>query len=185
MKQINKIKINSYYFTKKFENGIIKYARCFTPFCSKYRQQEKIIFWEETNMYDYTVEMMKKYEPEETKCQEEINFKCISECLCIVSKGRRIEVNDKLKETFRKKYKKYVRNMLRSLKNKNAIIMFQGTYRRIIPRNSPRRGMVYIEDNLKSVIEALPKLKEGERYVFPALKVIKEENETDFFIFQR
>lgn len=136
-------------------------------------------------MYDYTVEMMKKYKEEKTEFWEEINFACISESLCIVSKGRIIEVDDKLKEAFRKKYKKHVKNKLRRLKDKYAIVMFQGTYKRIIPRNSPRRGMIYIEDNLKDVINELPKLKDGERYVFPALKVIKAENGTDFFIFQR
>lgn len=137
-------------------------------------------------MYDYTVEMMKKY-PRESEYQyfEEIDFGIIAEGLCIVCGGERISVDKKVKDSFKKKYKKYVTAKLNKLGDRYVILMLQGTYHRIVPRNTPRNGMEYIEDNLKPVIDSLPKLEQGQRYVFPALRIIKAEYGTDFLVFPR
>ncbi len=136
--------------------------------------------------YDYTVEMMRKnYEQTKAEFWKEIDFSIISDGLYIISGGKRIEVSDETKETFRKKYRKYVINQMEKIGSRLAIVMFQGTYRRIIPRNSPRNGMSYIEDNVRQVVKQLPKLPKGERYVFPALKIIISENGVDFFVFPR
>lgn len=136
--------------------------------------------------YDYTVEMMREnYEQTEAEFWKEIDFSIISDGLYIISGGKRVEASDEVKKAFGKSYNKYVKSKIRKIGGKLAIVMFQGTYRRIIPRNSPRNGMVYIEDNLKQVTKKLPKLPKGERYVFPALKIIISENGVDFFVFPR
>ena len=136
--------------------------------------------------YDYTVEMMREnYEQTEAEFWKEIDFSIISDGLYIISGGKRVEASDEVKKAFGKSYNKYVKSKIRGIGGKLAIVMFQGTYRRIIPRNSPRNGMVYIEDNLKQVTKKLPKLPKGERYVFPALKIIISENGVDFFVFPR
>lgn len=137
-------------------------------------------------MYDYVVEMTKKHKgDDDEKVWREIDFSIISDELYIVSGRERREVTAEVRETFRKKYRKYVINRMENIGSGLAIVMFQGTYRRIIPRNSPRNGMSYIEDNVRQVVKQLPKLPKGERYVFPALKIIISENGVDFFVFPR
>ena len=137
-------------------------------------------------MYDYTVEMMREYKPEKVESFEErIDFRIISDKLCVASKQGRIPVSKKVKEAFRKKYKQYVTRKMEELGETYGIIMFQGTYNRIIPRNNPRNGMIYIEDNLKQVLKALPELEDGERYVFPALRVIKADYGIDYAVISR
>ena len=136
--------------------------------------------------YDYTVEMMREnYEQTEAEFWKEIDFSIISDGLYIISGGKIVEASDEVKKAFGKAYNKYVKSKIREIGGKLAIVMFQGTYRRIIPRNSPRNGMVYIDDNLKQVTKKLPTLPKGERYVFPALKIIISENGVDFFVFPR
>ena len=136
--------------------------------------------------YDYTVEMMREFQAQtDDEFWKEIDFSIISDGLYIISEGKRVEASDEVKKAFGKAYNKSVKSKIREIGGKLAIVMFQGTYRRIIPRNSPRNGMVYIEDNLKQVTKKLPKLPKGERYVFPALKIIISENGVDFFVFPR
>ena len=136
--------------------------------------------------YDYTVEMMREnYEQTEAEFWKKIDFSIISDGLYIISGEKIVEASDEVKKAFGKSYNKYVKSKIREIGGKLAIVMFQGTYRRIIPRNSPRNGMVYIDDNLKQVTKKLPKLPKGERYVFPALKIIISENGVDFFVFPR
>ena len=138
------------------------------------------------NYYDYTVEMMRKYQAQtDDEFWKEIDFSIISEGLYIVSEGKRLEASDEVKRAFGKAYNKHVKSKIEEIGEKHAIVMFQGTYRRIIPRNSPRKGMVYIEDDVKQVTKKLPKLHKGDRYVFPALKIIISENGVDFFVFPR
>lgn len=137
-------------------------------------------------MYDYVVEMTKKHKgDDDEKVWREIDFSIISDELYIVSGRERREVTAEVRETFRKKYRKYVINRMENIGSGLAIVMFQGTYKRIIPRNSPRNGMRYIEDNLRQVTKQLPKLPKGERYVFPALKIIIAEYGVDFFVFPK
>ena len=91
----------------------------------------------------------------------------------------------RLRRRFRRAYERYVSRRLSEIKEPLAIIMFQGTYKPIIPRNQPRNGMVYIEDNLRQVLRILPKLPNGEKYAFPALKILREEDGSEAFIFPR
>ena len=138
--------------------------------------------------YDYTVEMMRNYhEQTDAEFWKKIDFSIVSEELYIICRGEKKEVTDEVRESFRKAYKKYINAKMKEIgeKLKLAIVMFQGTYRRIIPRNSPRKGMSYIEDNVRQVVKQLPKLPKGERYVFLALKIIISENGVDFFVFPR
>ena len=138
--------------------------------------------------YDYTVEMMRNYHGQtDAEFWKKIDFSIVSEELYIICRGEKKEVTDEVRESFRKAYKKYINAKMKEIggKLKLAIVMFQGTYRRIIPRNSPRNGMSYIEDNVRQVVKQLPKLPKGERYVFPALKIIISENGVDFFVFPR
>ena len=136
--------------------------------------------------YDYVVEMMKEYHPDDgIKKPCVINYDAIAEQLCIVTRSEKKPVSSEVKEKFREAYERYVIRRLSEIKEPLAIIMFQGTYNPIIPRNQPRKGMVYIEDNLRQVLRNLPKLPKGEKYAFPALKIIRSEDGSDAFIFSR
>ena len=137
-------------------------------------------------MYDYATEMMKKYEQEkETDIWKEVDYSIISDGLYIVSREGKRPVDEEVRQTFKKKYKKYVKAKMTEIGDTYAIVMFQGTYRRIVPRNSPRNGMIYVEDNLRQVVKSLPKLERGERYAFPALRIVKNEMGVDFLVFRR
>ena len=114
-------------------------------------------------MYDYATEMMRKYEQEkETDIWKEVDYSIISDGLYIVSREGKRPVDEEVRQTFKKKYKKYVKAKMTEIGDTYAIVMFQGTYRRIVPRNSPRNGMIYVEDNLRQVVKSLPKLERGE-----------------------
>ena len=136
--------------------------------------------------YDYVVEAMKEYhsEDDEKKCCT-INYDAIAEGLYIATGSERWPVSSELKEQFKKAYKRYVSNRLKEINEPLVIIMFQGRHNRIIPRNRPRNGMYYVEDNLRQVMKSLPKLKAGENYAFPALKIIRAEDGSDAFILPR
>lgn len=137
-------------------------------------------------MYDYVYEMVKEYHAEDDDAREfRINYEAIAEKLCIASRKERWAVSSDVKEQFRRAYETYVERRIREIKDPLAIIMFQGTFKPIVPRNQPRRGMVYIEDNLRKITDTLPKLSRGEKYVFPALKIIRAENGTDVIIMSR
>lgn len=137
-------------------------------------------------MYDYATEMMRKYEQEkETDIWKEVDYSIISDGLYIVSREGKRPVDEEVRQTFKKKYKKYVKAKMTEIGDTYAIVMFQGTYRRIVPRNSPRNGMIYVEDNLRQVVKSLTKLERGERYAFPALRIVKNEMGVDFLVFRR
>ena len=138
-------------------------------------------------MYDYTVEMMKKYQPEsKEKYRRKPDYDMVAEGLFIVTDdGIRKPVDNSVRELFRKRYETYVKRRLHESKDPLAIFMFQGEYKPMLQRNRPRRGMTYIEDNLRQVIKELPKLPEGERYIFPALRIIREEEGTEAFVLSK
>lgn len=136
--------------------------------------------------YDYVVEMMKAYHPENNqKRRYTINYDAIAEGLCIVAGKERWPVRPKEKEQFRNAYKSYVSERLSKITDPVVTVMFQGTYDPIVRRNRPRKGMSYIEDNLKQVLKSLPRLESGEKYVFPALKIIRDEEGADAFVYPR
>ena len=158
----------------------------FTPFCILSLSTCKNIFFGGTmsrSDYDYVVEAMKEYHSEDDgKRRCIINYDAIAEGLYISTRSERWPVSSEVKEQFKKAYKQYVSNRLEEINEPLVIIMFQGRYNRIIPRNRPRNGMHYVEDNLRQVLDSLPKLKAGEKYVFPALKIIRAEDSSDAFI---
>ena len=157
-----------------------------TPFCNLVLPACKNIFLGGTmskSDYDYVVEAMKEYhsKDDEKRCYI-INYDAIAEGLYIATRSERWPVSSELREQFKKSYKQYVSNRLEEINEPLVIIMFQGRYNRIIPRNLPRNGMHYVEDNLRQVLDSLPKLKAGEKYIFPALKIIRAEDGSDAFI---
>ena len=161
----------------------------FTPFCTLVLSAGKNIFFGGTMSkkdYDYVVEMMKEYHSDDgIKKRCIIDYDAIAEGLCIATRSERKPVSFEVKAQFRRAYERYVSRRLSEIKEPLAIIMFQGIYNPIIPRNRPRNGMVYIEDNLRQVLRNLPKLPNGEKYAFPALKILREEDGSDAFIFPR
>ena len=161
----------------------------FTPFCTFVLSACKNILFGGTMSkkdYDYVVEMMKEYHSDDgIKKRCIIDYDAIAEGLCIATRSEKKPVSFDVKAQFRRAYERYVSRRLSEIKEPLAIIMFQGIYNPIIPRNRPRSGMVYIEDNLRQVLRNLPKLPNGEKYAFPALKILREEDGSDAFIFPR
>lgn len=133
--------------------------------------------------YDYVVEMMKEYEPEDNQKRRcIINYEAIAEGLCITKGKVKVPASVEVKRKFREEYEKYVNRTLRMTKEPLAIIVFQGRYNPPRPINFHRKEMTYIEDCLSQVINSLPRLPKGEKYVFPILRIIKDEEGTDAFI---
>lgn len=135
-------------------------------------------------MYDYTVEMMRKYH-EEKGIEYKINYGKIAANLIIDGKNGKREASDDVKRRFMELYMVYVETLLKETKSPLAIFMFQGTHFRMVHRNPLRRGMIYIEDDLREIIKLLPELPKGEFYVFPALKIIRSEEGVKPFVLIR
>lgn len=156
-----------------------------TPFYILVCQLVKIIFLEE-KLYDYVYEVAKKYPYEEENNREvRIDYDEIAENLSIVSASGRKPVTEDVRRTFEETYRDYVEERISEVDNPLAIFMFQGTYNPLAQINRPRRGMTYVSDYLREVTRKLPKLPKGERYVFPALKVIRTEVDTQVFVLNR
>ena len=179
-----KKKVKIYKITKTCYNNNMQ--NVFTPFCSLVLATGKNNFLG-GRMYDYTVEMMRKYQPKEkVKWEGSPYYREVAEGLFIVTAdGDRKPADKNVKELFRKTYERYVERRLHESRDPLAIFMFQGWYKPIFQRNRPRKGMVYIEDNVQQVIKVLPKLLKGERYGFPALRIIREEEGTEAFVLSR
>ena len=133
-------------------------------------------------MYDYAVEMMRSYHEEEPK-EFFTNYSRIASQLAIQGKDRRKQVSSDIKEMFYGLYQAYVETLLKEFKEPSAIFVFQSESYKIRQRNKTRKGVLYYESNLKSVLMALPKLPEGENYIFPILRIIRNNGVDEPFIF--
>lgn len=156
-----------------------------TPFYILICHLVKIIFMEE-EVYDYVYEVTKRYPcKNENNGEVRIDYDEIAKKLSIVSASGRKPVTEGVRRTFEEAYRAYVEGCMRKVNNQLAIFMFQGTYKPLTQINRPRRGMTYVSDYLREVTRKLPKLPKGERYVFPALKVIRAEEDTKVFVLNR
>lgn len=135
-------------------------------------------------MYDYTVEMMRKYHEEEG-IEYKINYAKIAANLIIDGKDGKKEASDDIKQLFMKLYRIYVETLMKETKSPLAIFMFQGTHFKMVHRTPLRRGMIYIEDDLREIIKLLPELPKGDFYVFPVLKIIRSEEGVKPFVLIR
>lgn len=133
-------------------------------------------------MYDYAVEMMRKYHEEEG-IEYKINYGEIAANLLIDGKDGKRKASDDVKMRFMELYTVYVETLMKETQSPLAIFMFQGMHFRMVRRNPLRRGMIYIEDDLRAIIKLLPELPEGDFYVFPALKIIRSEEGVIPFVF--
>ena len=133
-------------------------------------------------MYDYAVEMMRSYH-EEKPCKVKFRYDKIASQLAIQGKDRRKQVSSDIRERFYGLYQAYVETLLKEFKEPSAIFVFQSESYKMRQRNKPRKGVFYYESNLKSVLMALPKLAEGECYIFPVLRIIRNDGVDEPFIF--
>ena len=160
----------------------------FTPFCILVLSAGKNIFLGgimSKKDYDYVVEMMRKYQEEEGT-EYRIDYGMIAGNLIIDGKDGKKEVSLDVKQRFMELYIIYVETLMKENKSPLAIFMFHGEHFKMVRRNPLRRGMVYIEDDLRAITKLLPELPEGEIYVFPALQIIRsEEGEEPFILVRR
>lgn len=132
-------------------------------------------------MYDYAVEMMKNYH-EEKPYEFRIKYDKIASQLAIQEKDGRRQVSSDIKERFYGLYQAYVETLLKKFKEPSAIFVFQSESYKINQMRKPRRGVFYYESDLKSILKSLPKLDEGESYIFPILRIIRNNGIDEPFI---
>lgn len=133
-------------------------------------------------MYDYAVEMMRSYHEEEPK-EFFTNYSRIASQLVIKGKEGRKQVSIGIKKKFYELYRIYVETLLENIKEQSAIFVFQSESYKIRRNNKPRRGVFYYESNLDNVLQSLPELDEGEEYIFPILRIIRNNGVDEPFIF--
>lgn len=106
----------------------------------------------------------------------------VAKKLCVVKKTGTRPVSAKVKKRFRKEYEKYVERRLGEFSGQSVIIVFQEPHSPLKELRPKNNGRTYIEDNLKEVIKCLPYLQKGERYSFPALRIIVNPENLEFFV---
>lgn len=94
----------------------------------------------------------------------------VTKGLCIVKKTGTRPVSARIKKSFKKKYEEYVERRLSEITEIPTTIIFQANQIPLARRNH-KLDIDFLEDNLKEVVKALPRLPLNENYQFPILKV--------------
>ena len=132
-------------------------------------------------MYDYVLETSRKVSHQ--KDVHGIDYAGdVAKKLCVVKKTGTRTVSSKVRKRFRKEYEKYVESRLGEIGKRAVTITFQEPHSPLEQVKPKNNGRIYIEDNLKDVMKCLPYLQRGERYSFPALRVIISHDHLEFFV---